>query len=55
MKFTKEQKEDIYEKYMKRIDEIADDLDDKTHFSPKEIIAILLHILETEDYGERTI
>jgi|GEM_PF-6902266 len=38
MKFTPQQKEEIYERYMKRIDEIADDLENKTHFSPKEII-----------------
>lgn len=54
MKFTKEQKEEIYEKYMKRIDEITDDLDDKVHFSPKEIITILLNIIETEEWKEST-
>jgi hypothetical protein len=50
MKFTPAQKEDIYEKYMTRIDVIADELENKVHFSPKEIITILLNIIETEDY-----
>lgn len=48
MKFTKEQKEEIYNKYMRKINEIADECDWKTNFAPKEIIEILLNIIETE-------
>ena len=50
MKFTKEQKEDIYVKYMEAIDRISEDLEEKTLFSAKEIIYILLNIIETENY-----
>lgn len=53
MKFTAQQKEDIYIKYMETVDKISDDLEDKTSFSPREIINILLHILETGSYDER--
>lgn len=55
MKFTKEQKEDIYVKYMRVIDRISEDLEDKTQFSAKEIIYILLNIIETENYDSRKI
>jgi len=54
MRFTPEQKEEIYNKYMDTIDRIADDLENKVHFSPKEIITILLNIIETE-YDKRAI
>lgn len=48
MKFTKEQKENIHLKYIERIDRITEECDWKTNFSPKEIIEILLNIIENE-------
>ena len=50
MKFTNQQKEDIYKKYIEHIDKISEDLENKTTFSAKEIIHILLNIIETENY-----
>ena len=39
-------KESLYEIYMEKINQISDDLENKTHFSPKEIIQIITDILE---------
>ena len=50
MKFTEHQKEDMYVKYMEAIDRISEDLEDKTQFSAKEIIYVLLNIIEIENY-----
>ena len=51
MKFTQQQKDIIYYKYLEHIDRITEDLENKTHFSAKEIICILLNIIETNDYS----
>lgn len=49
MNFTPEQKQRIYELYMKEVDAICEECDWVTHFTPKDIIAILLNIIEKED------
>lgn len=49
MKFTEQQKDTIYYRYLEHINRIAEDLENKTSFSAKEIIHILLNIIETED------
>lgn len=38
----------ILKRYLERIDGIAEDLPEKTHFTPKEIVNILLNIIEDE-------
>lgn len=52
MKFTQEQRQKIYEAYMKKVDEIAEECDWVTHFGPKEIINILLNIVEKGEYKD---
>jgi hypothetical protein len=52
MKFTPEQRQKIYETYMKKVDEITEECDWVTHLSPKEIINILLNIVEKGEYKD---
>ena len=52
MKFTPEQRQKIYEAYMKKVDEITEEMDWVTHLSPKEIINILLNIIEKGEYKD---
>lgn len=44
--FSREDRKEIYDEYMEEIDRIADNLEDKSHFHPHEIIDILLNIVE---------
>ena len=53
MKFTSEQRQEIYELYMKEVDEICEECDWVTHFEPKDIISILLRIVENYAQEER--
>ena len=46
MKFTTEQRQEIYELYMKEVDKICEECDWVTHIGPKEIVKILLRIIE---------
>jgi hypothetical protein len=36
----------LYHLYMERINKISDDLEDKSYFCPKEIVDIIVNILE---------
>jgi hypothetical protein len=40
-------KSKLYEKYMSRINQISDDLEDKSYFYPEEIVDIICDILHT--------
>jgi len=46
MIFTKEDKELILSQYLGWVDQTSDDLEDKTHFYPEEIIHKLLELVE---------
>lgn len=46
MKFTQEQKEIIYNKYMNFIDKLSNDLDHKSEVSPKELVYAVLGLVE---------
>lgn len=52
MKFTPEQRQKIYEAYMLKVDEITEECDWVTHLTPKEIINILLNIVEKGEYKD---
>lgn len=38
----------VYELYMKWVDEVSEECDWKTHFTPNEIVHQICHIIETE-------
>jgi hypothetical protein len=38
----------LFTKYMTKVNQIADDLEDKTHFTPNEIINMLVDIIELD-------
>ena len=46
MKFTPEQKQDIYELYMKEINDIAEECEWVTCLSPRDVVKILLRVVE---------
>lgn len=46
MKFTEEQKQEIYNLYMKEVDEICEDCEWVTHFTAKDVVRILLGVIE---------
>ena len=46
MKINKEQ---IYNKYMQWVDEVTEDLDWKTQFTPKEIVYKICQIIEENE------
>lgn len=46
MKFTKEQKKEILEIYLKWVDEVCENIEWKTHFTPEEIIYKVVQIIE---------
>lgn len=46
MIFTKEDKELILSKYLAWVDQVCEDLGDKTHFHPEEIIHKVLELVE---------
>jgi len=51
MKFTVEQEQEIYNLYMKEVDEICEECDWVTSFTAKDVVRILLGVIEkyTED------
>lgn len=46
MIFTKEDKELILSEYFGWVDQVTDELEDKTHFHPEEIIHKVLELVE---------
>ena len=46
MKIDREQ---IYNKYMQWVDEVTEDIEWKTHFTPKEIVNKICEIIENEN------
>lgn len=46
MKFTQEEKEEIYKTYMERVSRIFDENDWKTYLEPKEVVALVLESVE---------
>lgn len=46
MIFTKEDKELILSQYLDWVDQVSDDLEDKTHFHPEEIVHKVLELAE---------
>ena len=46
MIFTKEDKELILSQYLDWVDQVSDELEDKTHFYPEEIIHKVLELVE---------
>jgi hypothetical protein len=42
--------EELYSLYMKQVNNICEECDWKTHFEPKEIVSIIVHILETNKH-----
>lgn len=46
MKFTQEDKETIYNKYMEFVDKISDDLDTFSEVSPKELVYAVLGLVD---------
>ena len=47
MKFTKQYRVEIYNEYMSWVDQVSEDLEDKTYFYPEEIVNKVLDIVET--------
>lgn len=43
-----ENKQIILEKYLKWVDEVSEDLDWKTHFTPQEIVYKICELIEEE-------
>lgn len=48
MIFTKEDKEFILSQYLDWVDQLSDDLEDKTHFHPEEIVHKVLELVENK-------
>ena len=48
MIFTKEDKELILSQYLAWIDQVSDEVEDKTHFHPEEIVAKVLQLVENK-------
>lgn len=46
MIFTKEDKELILDQYLDWVDQVTDELEDKTHFHPEEIVHKVLELVE---------
>lgn len=46
MKFTPEQKQEIYELYMKEVDEITEECDWVSCLTPRDVVKILLEVVE---------
>lgn len=46
MIFTKEDKELILSQYLAWVDQVSDEVEDKTHFHPEEIVAKVLQLVE---------
>lgn len=46
MTFTKEDKEFILSQYLDWVNQVSDELEDKTHFHPEEIIHKVLELVE---------
>lgn len=46
MIFTKEDKELILSQYLAWVDQVSDELEDKTHFHPEEIVHKVLELVE---------
>lgn len=46
MIFTKEDKELILSQYLAWVDQVSDQLEDKTHFHPQEIVHKVLELVE---------
>lgn len=46
MIFTKEDKELILDQYLDWVNQVSDELEDKTHFHPEEIIHKVLELVE---------
>lgn len=46
MIFTKEDKELILSQYLAWVNQVSDDLEDKTHFYPEEIVHKVLELVE---------
>jgi len=42
-------KQEIYEKYMQWVEQVTEDLDWKTQFTPKEIVYKICEIIENEN------
>ena len=43
---TQEQKEEIFRRYSLWVDQVCDDLPEKTHFNPEEIVMKVLSLAE---------
>ena len=48
MIFTKEDKELILSQYLAWVDQVSDEVEDKTHFHPEEIVAKVLQLVENK-------
>lgn len=48
MIFTKEDKEIILSQYLDWVDQVTDELEDKTHFHPEEIVLKVLELVESK-------
>lgn len=48
MTFTKEQRKLILKKYLDYVNEISDDLEEKSYFSAEELVMMVLNIVEKE-------
>lgn len=48
MIFTKEDKELILNQYLAWVDQVSEELEDKTHFHPEEIVAKVLQLVENK-------
>lgn len=46
MKFTLEQKDQVFKKYMLWVASVSEDLEDKSYFHPEEIVMKVLEIVE---------
>ncbi len=42
-------KQKLYEKYMAKVNEISEKCEDKSHFTPKEIVDIISDLLEKDE------
>jgi hypothetical protein len=50
---TKINRQKLLTDYLKQVDEICEIADWKTHFGPKEIVDILVDLLESKEYSEK--
>ena len=48
MTFTKEDKELILSQYLAWVEQVSDELEDKTHFYPEEIVHKVLELVENK-------